>query len=332
MKPKVSVIITIYNREKYIEKCARSLFEQTLDKIEFVFIDDASKDESLAQLSKVIEDYPERRPFVKVISLAVNAGVANARNVGLANVSGEYVIHADSDDWVDADMYERLYQKAIESDADIVGCNICHEYSSGTSFLEQNYAETVDDNISRLIRGSIHPSLCTSLTRTSLIKENNLSFLSGLNMGEDLYFNLNLYLYAHIIESVSFAPYHYRHTEDSSSFHHNRSTINSGIEIGRRIEQLMRKEGCYESYADDIEYRKFSLKLPLVKDFNDYENYRYWLKTFPETHRHIWKYVEINWKLRIELWFAAHHMFVVAKSIKNILDLRHRLCSFKTKK
>ena len=328
MKPKVSVIITIYNREKYIEKCARSLFEQTLDMIEYVFIDDASKDESLAQLSKVKEDYPNRLPFVKVISLTVNAGVANARNVGLANVTGEYVIHADSDDWVDADMYERLYNKAIEFDADIVGCNICHEYANRTSFLEQNYAVTVDENISRLIRGSIHPSLCTSLTRTSLIKDNNLSFLSGLNMGEDLYFNLNLYLYARKIESISFAPYHYRHTDDSSSFHHNRSTINSGIEIGRRIEQLMRKERRYESFADDIEYRKFSLKLPLAKDFDNYENYRYWLKTFPETHRHIWRYKELDWKLRIELWFAAYHMFVVARFIKKTLELRHRLCSF----
>ena len=90
----------------------------------------------------------------------------------------------------------------------------------------------------------------------------------------------------------------------------------------------MRKERRYESFADDIEYRKFSLKLPLAKDFDNYENYRYWLKTFPETHRHIWRYKELDWKLRIELWFAAYHMFVVARFIKKTLELRHRLCSF----
>ena len=331
MKPKVSVIITIYNREKYIEKCARSLFEQTLDMIEYVFVDDASIDDSLVRLDKVMADYPERRPMVKVMALAENGGVANARNVGLANVTGEYVIHADSDDWVDADMYERLYNRAKETDADIVGCDICHEYPRWQSQLKQNYGKTIEENISRLIRGSIHPSLCTSLTRTSLISEHRLSFLSGLNMGEDLYFNLNLYLYASRIESLSFAPYHYRHTEDSSSFHHNRSTIGSGIEIGRRIEQLMRSESRYDAFAADIEYRKFSLKLPLVKDFMDNEDYRFWLSTFPETHRHIWRYKELDWKQRLELWFAAHHMVAVGRLIKHSLNLRHRLCSLKAK-
>ena len=325
MQPKVSIIITVYNREKYIEECARSLFEQSLDDIEYIFVNDASTDNSIEIIKTTANDYPRRVPLVKIITLDKNGGVANARNIGIENATGEYIIHTDSDDWVDRDMYEQLYKKALETDADIVGCNICHEYPDGTSYLIQHYKETTNENIRSLIRGDIHPSLCTSLTRTSLIKDNHLHFPSGHNMGEDLYFNLSVYLHAKKITNIDFAPYHYRHTPDSSSFNHTRKTIDSGIAISVKIEELMKDTGRYEEFANDIDYRKFRMKLSLVKDFDNKENYFYWLKTFPETHTHIWSYKEIDWKLRLELWFAAHKMYGISQLIKKALDWQNQL-------
>ena len=126
MQPKVSIIITVYNREKYIEECARSLFEQSLDDIEYIFINDASTDNSIEILKTTANNYPQRIPYIKIINLDQNGGVANARNIGIDNVTGDYTIHTDSDDWVDRDMYKQLYKKALETNADIVGCNICH--------------------------------------------------------------------------------------------------------------------------------------------------------------------------------------------------------------
>ncbi len=325
MQPKVSVIITVYNREKYIEKCARSLFEQSLDDIEYIFVDDASTDNSIEILGKTANDYPRRAPFIKIITLDKNGGVANARNTGIENATGDYTIHTDSDDWVDRNMYEQLYEKAIETNADIVGCNICHEYPEGTSYLIQHYKETTNDNIRSLIRGDIHPSLCTSLTRTSIIRDNHLCFPNGLNMGEDLFFNLLAYLHAKIITNIDFAPYHYRHTPDSSSFHHTRKTIDSGIAISLKIEKLMKDIGRYDEFSNDIDYRKFRMKLSLVKDFDNKEDYLYWLNIFPETHKHIWSYKEIDWKLRLELWFAAHKMYGISRCIKKGLDWQYQL-------
>ena len=329
MIPKVSIIITIYNREKYIETCARSLFEQTLKELEFIFIDDASTDHSIEKLERIISCYPGRFPFIKIIRLKKNGGVSNARNVGMENVTGEYVIHADSDDWVDNDMYERLYNLGKESNADIVGCNMWHEFINNRYEQIQPYSVSVKDNIRKLIRGDIHPSLCTSLTRISLISNNNICFPIGLNMGEDLLYNLQIYLRANKIVKADIAPYHYRHAQDSSSYHLKKESVYNAIEISRQMESLMKANNLYNEYAIDIEFKKFSMKFALVWNFENKDNYKEWLNIFPETHKYIWQFKQIEWKLRLELWFAAHHMFYIAKFISKGLEWQHSFKTFK---
>ena len=325
MSNRLSVIITVFHCEKYIEACARSLFEQALEGIEYIFVNDATPDNSIIILEEVINDYPNRKPFIKVINLEKNGGVSNARRIGIENASGEYVIHCDSDDWIDIDMYERLYNKATETDADIVGCNFRHEFSDKQYVFLQQYADSVEENISRLINGKIFPSLCTSLTRRSLITDNKLSFPKGLNMGEDLYFNLQLFLHANKIVSIDWAPYHYRHTEDSSCVLRTRKSIDSDIAIAGLIESFMKKHGLYNQYAKDIEFRKFFSKLPLIHNLDDKKLYNEWLTTYPETNHHIWQYRQIDWKQRLELWLVANKMLSVAKGFKYLLNLQHRL-------
>lgn len=328
MNPKVSVIVTIYNREKYLNDCVCSLFEQTLDEIEYVFIDDASTDRSVEILYTLLSKYPNRAKWCKIICLNENKGVSNARNVGLNHVTGDYVIHADSDDWVDNSMYEVLYKTATETGASIVGCNICHEYGSSHSVFYQHYSNTIEDNIRNLINGDIHPSLCTSLVRRSIITSNHISFLVGLNMGEDLFFNLQLYLLSDKIVGIDNSPYHYRHSVDSSSHHHTDETINSTIEIGRKIEKLMKMKGLYSQYSLEIEFRKFLLKYSLIYEFHSRSDYKQWVKIFPETHRYIFQFDKLDYKLRIEMWLAAHHMFYIAKMVHYSLKLQSTIRGF----
>lgn len=322
---KTSIIITVYNSKKYIDTCVRSLFEQSLESIEFIFVNDATPDNSINVLEKVINDYPNRKPFIKIINLEKNGGVSNARRIGIANATGEYIIHADSDDWIDKDMYERLYLKAKETDADIVGCNFRHEFTDIQYDFHQQYADTIEKNISRLIDGRIFPSLCTSLTRRSLIEDNRITFPVGLNMGEDLYFNLQLYLHAKKIVSLDWAPYHYRHTEDSSCVQRTRKSIDSDIAIAGLIEKLMKEQHLYEKYAKDIEYRKFFSKLPLIQNLENKENYQEWLNIYPETNKHIWQYEQLSWKQKLKLWFAANNMLPAAKSFKRMLEWQHKI-------
>lgn len=325
MSPKVTIIIAVYNCEKYINTCACSLFEQTLDSIEYIFVNDATPDNSIIILNSIIEEYPARKPFIKIVNLDKNGGVSNARRIGLENAAGEYVIHADSDDWVDKDMYERLYQKAKETDADIVGCNFRHEFTDMQYDFHQQYGYTMEENISRLISGRIFPSLCTSLTRRSLITDNEIIFPEGLNMGEDLYFNLQLYLHARKIVSMDWAPYHYRHTEGSSCVQRTRKSIDSDIAIAGEIEKLMRGQKLFEKYAKDIEYRKFFSKLPLIHDLNDESLYKEWLNIYPETNLKIWQYDKIDWKQKIELWLAAKGMLSAARFFHNLIKIQYSI-------
>lgn len=325
MKYKVSVIITIYNCEAYIKFCARSLFKQTLDLIEYVFINDATHDNSIYLLKEVIDEYPDRKPFVKIINLDKNGGVSNARLIGLQNSTGEYIIHFDSDDWVDKDMYERLYRKAQETDADIVGCNFRHEFSDSQYDFHQQYSESMEENIRRLINGKIFPSLCTSLTKRELIIKNNISFPIGLNMGEDLFFNLQLYLHATKIVGMDWAPYHYRHTENSSCVQRTRKSIDSDIAIAGMIERLMKDQKLYDKYAKDIKFRKFYSKLPLMEDLNNRKNYQDWQSIYPETNKCIWKYDQLDWKRKTELWLAANNMLPIAKVFKQLLEFQHKI-------
>ena len=118
----VSVIILVYKVEEYIEKCARSLFEQTLRDVEYVFVDDCTPDRSMEILERVLEDYPERRGQVKILKNEKNSGQAYSRRRGVEASTGKYTVHCDSDDWLELNMLERMYLEAEAYDADAVVC------------------------------------------------------------------------------------------------------------------------------------------------------------------------------------------------------------------
>lgn len=129
---KVSVCVPVYGVEKYIARCARALFEQTMkEDIEFIFVDDCTKDRSMEILEEVLAEYPERAGQVKIIHHPQNQGLTGARNTALKAASGEYIIHCDSDDWVDRELYSSMYEAAKQNGADVVCCGIMVEKANG---------------------------------------------------------------------------------------------------------------------------------------------------------------------------------------------------------
>ena len=124
---KVSVVIPVYNVEKYIETCVRSLFEQTLHDVEYVFVDDCSPDRSVEILKGLVGEYQtrleEEGKVVRILRMPVNSGQAKVRREGVAHCTGEYIIHCDSDDWVETDMYRAMYETAVASGSDVVVCD-----------------------------------------------------------------------------------------------------------------------------------------------------------------------------------------------------------------
>lgn len=122
--PRVSIIVPIYGVEQYIERCARSLLEQTFDDVEYIFVNDCTKDASIEVLESVIKDYPKSEPQIKILHHPENRGLPQARKTGILAATGDYLINFDSDDWVDNTIIEVLYGRAIQESADIVICDI----------------------------------------------------------------------------------------------------------------------------------------------------------------------------------------------------------------
>ena len=127
MIPKISVCVPVYNVQEYIGECAVSLFEQTLKEIEFVFVDDCSTDNSMDILHRILQKYPERQESVTILKHPVNQGLGAARNTAIEYLRNhsrsEYIIHCDSDDFIEKDMYEKMYRTAVNCQADLVYCD-----------------------------------------------------------------------------------------------------------------------------------------------------------------------------------------------------------------
>lgn len=181
-RPRVSVIIPVYNVEAYSERCARALFEQTLDDIELIFVDDCSPDHSVDVIRNVLEDYPHRREQTMILRHSTNKGVAAARTTGMKAMTGEYMAHCDPDDMPTAEMYARMYAAARDNDADIVSCmyeeNPGDGSAHGTIFT--------GSGLEALQTGGYTYGLWDKIIRASIIKDNEIYPYAGINYNEDL--------------------------------------------------------------------------------------------------------------------------------------------------
>lgn len=290
--PKVSVIIPVYKAEPYIEKCARSLFEQTLDDIEYIFINDCTPDKSMEVLQKVMKEYPNRKSQIKIIEHETNKGISAARNSGLNNMSGEYLIHCDSDDWVDADLYEKLYNKAVEEKADIVMCDY-NRVKIEISTRKQEHFENGHYNcLKGLLTGRISPFLWNKLIRTELYTKNSLSFPEGINIREDFLILTKLFYYSKSFSRISDSLYYYRIHEKSISRASHLAIDNNDAYIQHRIKasqlafEFLEQKDITSELEDEILTAKLNLKFLII--FNSNKS-KYWNTLFREINSSIFK-------------------------------------------
>ena len=128
--PKVSIVVPIYNVAQFIKKCAHSLFTQSFEDIEYIFVDDCTPDNSIELLNQVLLSYPQRKDSVHIFTHEHNKGLVATRQTGISHAKGEYIICLDSDDWINTDMVQLLYSEAENGNYDIVYCNYA-EYRNG---------------------------------------------------------------------------------------------------------------------------------------------------------------------------------------------------------
>lgn len=214
---KVSVIIPIYGVEKYIEKCARSIFEQTYPNLEIIFVDDCTPDHSILILKHILEEYPQMKDKTQILSYFKNRGVAGARQAGLDVADGEYIIQFDPDDYIERDMIELLVTKANEEEADIVICDFNMIQNGTHTHVHVNPSLIPIKCVEQVLTGEMHGSLCNKLIRKSLYVENQITFIQGLNMMEDLSVMYRLMYFAKKIAYIPQAYYNYVLREGSIS-------------------------------------------------------------------------------------------------------------------
>lgn len=250
MQPDISVIIPVYKSEDYIRRCVESLFNQTLKEgIEFIFIDDCSPDRSIAIVEETLEQYPERKHQVKIVRHIKNGGSARARNTGMENASGRYIIGCDSDDWVESHMYEELLKAAKNEDADIVFCNYIEEYRFFNREVMPpiGFATQFKYNV---VAGFIHNGLWNKLIKRSLFTENNIRHIEGLNFWEDVLVLCRVVDVSKKVSHVHLPLYHY-------------SLLNPGSYVNNwtsknifDIEKASREIGAYYEKKGEPEFNR----------------------------------------------------------------------------
>lgn len=208
---KLSVGIPVYNAEAYIEQCARSLFAQTHEEMEYIFIDDASPDKSIDVLKRVLEDFPHRQQQVKIVSLKTSEGPGEARRLALSLATGDWIGYCDSDDWLDEDYFAKLLASAETARADIAYCPIVREYPDGSSSrIEVKNFAAAKEMIVAACPGDGFNSMVNKITRLELARSKDALVLSGVNLGEDLLYTAQTMLKALRVAYCPNVVYHYR--------------------------------------------------------------------------------------------------------------------------
>lgn len=299
--PAVSVIIPVYNAEKYIERCLRSLLSQTLKDIELIIIDDSCTDNSMAIVRRLLaEDTSGIK--ARLLQTKQNSNRAHTRTCGMKEASGKYMIHCDPDDWTDHEMYRVMYEQAEATDSDIVVCRHCKEYADGTSIIE---GPLPDGNGRRMLKESrLCHALWNKMIRTSLIREHNIYPFEGIDYDEDGNIVIRAAFFAQKITSVPGAYYHYNQSNPNSITKHSASWFldNYGYRNIRMLEQFFKENDPGGEMSLVLARVKYEYKAPLLR--TAHKDGAKWCRIFPEVHRDI-RRMNLPFMFRHILWLIA---------------------------
>ncbi|ENX17023.1 hypothetical protein F894_00155 [Acinetobacter sp. CIP 51.11] len=263
---KVSIFVPMYNVADFIEKCATSLFLQSYENIEYIFVDDCTPDNSLEILKKILVKFPERKNQVKIIHHEINKGIAATRNTGILNATGEYLLQVDGDDYIDVHTVELMLNKAIEEKADIVLCNYYLEFKKISIEVKNGFLDK-DQYLNDILAAKIPPSIWNKLIRLDVYKKNNLVFKEGVNYGEDYMLIPQIIYFSSKIVSVELPLYNYiRWNSNSYTAQIKESHLNNLIEVCENLNIFFKDKSDFKNTLN-IGFSK--KKFDLLRDCRD---------------------------------------------------------------
>lgn len=277
--PKISVIVPIYNVEKFISRCAISLLNQTLDDLELIFIDDCTLDSSMEVLKGVIENKPNPNMTIKIIRMPKNSGLPSVRKRGIVEASGEFILHCDSDDWVDIDMCRLMYEKAKQDDLDLVWC----DYYRSDGF---NHTSVSLSKQPKLMQGPIW----NKLIKREVYINNEIDYPIA-NKAEDGALMTQLSLYSQKRGYIPKPLYYYYNNPDSICGRVSEEACLKKLSqekdnVSLRI-NFLKNKGLESIFKKDVIIWKYECRKNLMPIIHEESYKKLWRNTYPEINKQI---------------------------------------------
>lgn len=319
--PQVSIIVPVHNSSSYIEQCVRSLFEQTFDNIEYIFVDDASSDNSIDIIKKISKAYPNRVPQCKFIYNENNIGVSSSRNRGLNFASGEFVCFCDNDDWMDKNMICYMYNYAETNKSDLVICDAVSVDGNEEKILHIQYPNIDKFKALRIYISSTWNPIWNMLINRNLFFEKNIFFPDGKNMCEDYYVSTKLLLNSANPVHVDKALYYYNRSNPSSFLHNqNEKSNRMKIDVNLDLISYFKEKELYEYYKKELCWRLLNAKQELCFYRESFTNF---ISIFPESHKYILSCTFLSTKVKLTMWCLTHHLRVVSELLSLFRKLKY---------
>lgn len=309
----ISIIIPIYNVAPFIRRCAESLFRQTMESgIEYIFVDDASPDDSVAIVKDCLESFPQRKEQVHILTHTANKGLPAARNTGLEAATGKYIFHCDSDDFLEENAMEELFQAAERAQADMVWCNWYLSFEKNERYMKQPCYATAGEALQGMLAGAMKYNVWNKLVQRSLYEENGIRFPEGYGMGEDMTM-IRLCACAQQVVYLPKALYHYVRL-NTNGFTQVRQ---QDVPDVRHLESLKHNVECTIQFVEsrfgtrlekELAFFQLEAKFPFLISCSR-SSYRLWKAWFPEASRFILQNQYVSARSRFLQYMASKGQF-----------------------
>lgn len=306
MNPKVSVIVPIYKAEQYLERCIRSLMEQTLVEMEYIFINDCTPDNSMEVFNTVIACYPRRQNSVRIIENPHNMGTAYVRTQGLKIAMGDYIGWCDADDWCERDMFEKMWNAADQNDCDIVTCN--YSVEDDCSFKEVRRKKIIDPHkyIYNLYKEPycLSEALWDKIVRRELIEKHHIYPFERIDRGEDFNMFVRTFYFARKCKVLDDCLYHYWQNPTSMTYGQMANWEQQKKNFDMVVDFLMHQDEY--GLKKTCDFIKFNVKMQFK---NLFPSKKEWFNIYKECHSSIIHFESIPLFHRIPLYIVYSSYF-----------------------
>ena len=295
----VSIIVPIYNIEQYVGKCIESILAQTYPDFELILVDDGSPDDC----GRICDEYGERDERIKVIHKK-NGGLTSARNAGLSEAEGEWIMHVDGDDWIEPDMLESLIGAAQVTGADLVFGDFMKYGPYAGYFKLPTWSGDKRESMSNYI-AYMMTTIWGSIAKRSLYIDNSLKSPEGISYCEDFHLIVRLCHFAKKVVNVHRPFYHYRYRPTSIMSNMNRKTEADEQWAYQDTIRFFKEQGVYEDYRKVMSWRVLKSTQEFLLDPAGHKRF---MELFNDGREFIFSCPFVNRKIKMLAWMLTHNL------------------------